>query len=152
MSFIKRIYKAFMHGPIYIILFGMVFYGIGAGLTYRQRSIERQGIEVPGEVVSFVQSCDNDGCTYAPVVRFQTQDGRSVSYESTFSSSPPAYDKGEIVQIFYSPENPEKAVIKGEGRVLRLIFTIVGSVIIIFGLGTFGTNVRDSFAFGEDIS
>jgi hypothetical protein len=79
------------------------------------------------------------------VVRFKTQDGQSVSYESTFSSSPPAYDKGEIVQVFYSPENPEKAVIKGEGRVLRLIFTIVGGLIIIFGFSFFGSNIKNSY-------
>ena len=145
MSFIERIYKSFMDGLIYVILFGLVFYGIGAGLTYRQQSMERQGIEVQGEVVSFVQSCDDDGCTYAPVVRFQTKNGQSVSYESTYSSSPPAYDVGESVQVFYSPENPEKAAIKGEGRVLRIIFTIVGGLIIVFGLSVFGTNVRNSY-------
>ena len=145
MSFIERIYKSFMDGLIYVILFGLVFYGIGAGLTYRQQSMERQGIEVQGEVVSFVQSCDDDGCTYTPVVRFQTKNGQSVSYESTYSSSPPAYDVGESVQVFYSPENSEKAAIKGEGRVLRIIFTIVGGLIIVFGLSVFGTNVRNSY-------
>ena len=145
MSLIKRIYTSFMHGPIYIILFGLVFYGIGFGLGYQQRSLIRQGVEAPGEVVSFVQSCDDDGCTYAPVVRFQTQDGRNVSYESSFSSSPPAYDVGEIVQVFYSPENPEKAAIKGEGRVLRVIFMIVGGLIIIFGLSSFGSNIKNSY-------
>ncbi len=148
MSFIKRIYKSFMHGPIYVILFGLVFYGIGFGLSYRQRSMERQGIEAPGEVVSFVQNCDDDGCTYAPVVRFKTQEGQSVSYESSFSSSPPAYDVGESVQVFYSPENPEKAVIKGEGRVLRLIFTIVGGLIVLFGFSIFGSNIKNSYLEG----
>ena len=134
-----------MHGPIYVILFGLIFYGVGAGLTYRQSTMEHQGFEVPGEVVSFVQRCDDDGCTYAPVVRFQTKDGRSVSYESDFSSSPPAYDLGESVQIFYSLENPENAVIKGEGQVLRLVFTIIGGIIIVFGLSFYGANIKNSY-------
>lgn len=145
MSLIKRIYKAFVGGPLYVILFGLVFYGVGAGLTYRQRTMERQGLQVTGEVVSLVQNCDDDGCAYAPVVRFETQDGRSVSYESSFSSSPPAYDVGESVQVFYSPENPEKVVIEGEGRVLRLIFTIIGGLIIIFGFSLFGSNIKNSY-------
>jgi len=145
MSFIKRIYKSLMQGPIFIILFGLVFYSIGFGLRHKQRSLERQGIQAQGEVVSFVQSCDDDGCTYAPVVRFKTQDGRSISYESDFSSSPPAYDLGESVQVFYSPDNPEKAAIKGEGRVLRVIFMIVGGVIIVFGLSVFGSNIKNSY-------
>jgi len=145
MSFIKRLYKSFMHGPIYVILFGLVFYGVGAGLTYRQHTMERQGIQVQGEVVSLVQNCDDDGCAYAPLVRFKTQEGQSVSYESSFSSSPPAYELGESVQVFYSPENPEKAVIEGEGRVLRLIFTIIGGLIIIFGMSLFGSNIKNSY-------
>jgi len=145
MSLIKRIYKSLMRGPIYILLFGLIFYGIGFGLGYKQYSLERQGLQVQGEVVSFVQKCNDDGCSYAPIVRFQTQDGRSVSYESYFSSSPPAYDVGESVQVFYSPENPEKAAIKGEGQVFRIVFMLVGGVIIIFGLGMFGSNVKNSY-------
>jgi len=134
-----------MRGPIYILLFGLIFYGIGFGLGYKQYSLERQGLQVQGKVVSFVQKCNDDGCSYAPIVRFQTQDGRSVSYESYFSSSPPAYDVGESVQVFYSPENPEKAAIKGEGQLFRIIFMLVGGVIIIFGLGMFGSNVKNSY-------
>ena len=42
-----------MHGPIYIILFGLVFFGIGAGLTYTQRAFERQGAQAQGEVTGF---------------------------------------------------------------------------------------------------
>jgi hypothetical protein len=52
---------------------------------------------------------------------------------------------GESVQVFYSPENPEKATIKGEGRVFRIIFMTVGGVIIIFGLFMFGSNIKNSY-------
>ena len=107
--------------------------------------MERQGTEATGEVVSLVQNCDDDGCTYAPVVHFKTQDGQSISYESSFSSSPPAYEVGESVQVFYSLENPEKVVIKGEGRVFRLIFTIVGGLVIVFGLSIFGSNIKNIY-------
>ena len=99
-------------------------------------------------MVSLAQSCDDDGCTYSPVVRFKTQNGQSVSFESTYSSSPPAYNVGESVEVIYSPGDPEKAVIRGEGQVFRIIFMTVGGIVIIFGLGIFGSNVRDSFATG----
>ena len=150
MNFLKRIYKSFMHGPIYVIFFGLIFFGIGAGLTYRQRVLENQGGEAQGEVTNLVTSCDDDGCTYKPVVHFITESGKNVSFTSTYSSSPPAYDVGESVQVIYSPENPEKAVIKGEGLWFRIIFMIVGGVIISLGLGLFGSNVKDSYLQPEE--
>lgn len=146
MNTIKRIYKSFMHGPIYVVLFGMIFFGIGGGLTYRQYTFEQQGIQVLGEVTGHTMgNCDDDGCSYKSVVSFKTQDEKSISFPSNYSSSPPAYDVGETVTVFYSPENPEKAIIKGEGKVFRIVFMSVGGVIILFGLSLFTSNVKKSF-------
>lgn len=135
-----------MRGPIYVIIFGMIFFGIGGVLTYRQYAFKQQAIQVQGEVTGHTMgSCDEDGCSYKSVVSFETRDGKSISYTSTYSSSPPAYDVGETVTVFYSPENPEKAIIKGEGIVFRIIFMSVGGIIILFGLGFFALNLRNSF-------
>jgi hypothetical protein len=145
MDTIKGIYKAFMHGPIYVVLFGMIFFGIGGGLTYRQYTYEQQGIQVQGEITGHTMgNCDEDGCSYKSVVSFKTQRGKSISFATTYSSSPPAYDVGDTVTVFYSPENPEKAIIKGEGLVLRIVFMSVGGVIILFGLSLFASNLRKS--------
>ena len=150
MSTIKKVYKSFMHGPIYVVIFGLIFFGIGGGLTYKQYAFKQQAAQAQGEVTGHTMGgCDDDGCSYKSVVGFQTQDGKSASYTTTFSSSPPAYDVGETVTVFYSPENPEKAIIKGEGIVFRIIFMSVGGVIILFGLGFFVSNVRDSILTEE---
>ena len=148
MSFIRKVLKSFIGGPVYLVVFGLIFFGIGSGLTYQQRTFERQGIQTQGEVTSLAQSCDEDGCTYSPVVRFKTQSGETVSFESSYSSSPPAYNVGESVEVIYSPENPEQAVIRGEGQVLRIIFMTVGGIVITIGLGIFSSNLRDSFSSG----
>ena len=145
MNIFKQLYKSLMGGPFYLILFGLIFFGIGAGLTYRQRALEGQGVQVQGKVVGLTQSCDDDGCTYTPVVRFEMENGQTLSFEGTYSSSPPAYDIGEIVTVIYSITNPEKAVIKGEGQFFRVIFMIVGGVVIAIGLVIFGSNIRNSF-------
>lgn len=145
MDTIKSIYKSFMHGPIYVILFGMIFFGIGGGLTYRQYTLEQQGIQVQGEVTGHtIGNCDDDGCSYKSVVSFKTQNGKSISFSTTYSSNPPAYDVGETVTVFYPPENPEKATIKGEGKVLRIVFMSFGGVVIFFGLSLFSLNLRNS--------
>jgi F0F1-type ATP synthase assembly protein I len=146
MSFIKKLFKAFITGPVYLVIFGLIFYGIGAGLTYRQRTFERQGAQAQGEVISLAQNCDDDGCTYSPVVRFKTQGGQTFSFESTYSSSPPSHDVGDTVTVIYSRDNPEKAVIYGEGQVFRIIFMVVGGIVVTLGLGIFASNVRNAFA------
>jgi hypothetical protein len=148
MKFIKQVYKSFMRGPVYILLFGLIFFGIGSWLTYQQRTFERQGAQAGGEVTGLSSRCDSDGCTYSPVVRFSTQTGGTVSFESTYSSSPPAYDVGEEVTVIYSPDNPEKAVIQGEGQLLRIIFMAVGGLVIAFGLVMFSSNLKDSLLAG----
>ena len=79
------------------------------------------------------------------MVRFKTENGQDISFQSSYSSSPPEYDVGESVQVIYSLENPEEAVIRGEGQVLRIIFMFVGGIIITAGLGTFSANLRNSY-------
>lgn len=150
MNILKEIYKAFMGGPIYIILFGMVFFGIGGGLTYSARTFEREGTPTQGEVISLSTRCDDDGCSYSPVVRFETQSGQSKTFETTYSSNPPAYDVGEIVTVIYKPENPDKAIIQGQGQVFRIIFMAVGGVIIVGGLVVFSSMVKDRFVKKEE--
>ena len=145
MSIIRKVFKSFMQGPVYVIIFGLIFFGIGGGLAYRQIAFERQGAQVQGEVIGLSPKCDDEGCSYSPVVRFTTQNGQTITFESTYSSSPPAYDVGEAVTVIHSYENPEKAIIKGGGLVFQIIFMIVGGVIILFGLLFFFFNVRDSF-------
>lgn len=145
MGIFKRLSDALMGGPFYLILFGLVFFGIGAGLTYRQRTLEGQGVHAQGTVINLTENCDEDGCTYKPVVRFETQDGQSVSFNGRYSSSPPAYQIGETVTVNYSLEEPKKAVIVGEGQLFRIIFMIAGGVVITIGLWLFGTNLKNSF-------
>ena len=143
MSAIKRAYKSFMRGPVFIILFGLVFFGVGAGLSYKYFTLQRNGEQTQGQVVGLSEQCDDDGCAYAPVVSFKTRDGTETYYRSNYFSSPPAYDVGERVTVIFDPENPEKAAVKGEGSTFRIIFMTVGGVITIFGLYTFGKSMAN---------
>ena len=74
-----------------------------------------------------------------------TMEGETVYYSSNFGSSPPEYDVGEGVTVFYKSENPEKAIIAGEGGILRIIFMGVGGVIILAGLIVFANNLKTSY-------
>jgi hypothetical protein len=145
MGAISKVFKSLVNGPVWVILFGLVFFGIGGGLAFRQISFERQGVQVQGEVTGLSQNCDDEGCSYSPVVRFQTQDGQTITFVSIHSSSPPAYETGEKVTVIHAIDDPEKAIIKGGGMVFQIIFMVIGGPIIILGLFFFYYNVRNSF-------
>jgi hypothetical protein len=49
------------------------------------------------------------------------------------------------VAIFYKAENPAKAIIAGEGGILRFIFMGIGGVIILAGLLFFASNLKNSY-------
>lgn len=52
---------------------------------------------------------DNSGGVLAyPVVRFQTEDGRTIEFESGLGSNMPP-KVGEEVEVFYDPARPEEA-------------------------------------------
>jgi hypothetical protein len=150
MTFVKRIIKSFVRGPIFIILFGMIFFGIGGGLTYRQMVKQQNNIQVQGEVIAYTPNCDDDGCLYHSVVRYQTNQGIPITYMSSFSSSPPAHEIGETVTVFYSPDNPEDAFIKDEGVIFRTVFMLVGGVVILVGFISFSNNIRNSILSEEE--
>lgn len=120
-------------GPAIFMLFGLVFFAIGTGMTMRQRTLEGQGIEAPGVVVGLQENYDSDGSTYTPVVQFQTSSGQSIKFASSYSSSPPAYYVGESVMVVYPPDNPEKAIIKGDGQILHIIFMLLGGIVAAIG-------------------
>ena len=80
--------------------------------------------------------------TYYPVVRYQTKNGKNVTFTSSSGSYPSPYKRGDRVTILYDPENPKKARIKSF-RSLWLapilcfgiggILILTGSVILMWG-------------------
>lgn len=125
------------------LLFGLLFFAIGSGLTYRQRTFEKQGIEAQGVVVGLQENHDSDGSTYTPVVQFKTASGQSVEFVSSYSSSPPAYEVGELVIVIYQSQEPEHAIIMGDGQLLHVIFMLVGGVIVTIGSYLMYSTLRD---------
>ena len=132
-----------MIGPLIFTLFGLLFFVIGSGLTMRQRGLEEQGIEAKGVVIDLEEIYDSDGSTYKPIVRFKTQNGQTVEFASSYSSSPPAYDIGESVTVVYQPKNPSEAVIKGDGQFLHIIFMLLGGALASIGFFKILAGIRN---------
>ncbi len=90
-----------------------------------------------GEVTGLVESHSDNSVTYSPVVEFQTLEGNTLVFESSFSSSPPAYDIGEKVEVYYLPSLPDSAKLNGFFSLWGggLILGIIGSVFFTIGAG-----------------
>ena len=131
-----------------IILSGLALSGIAGWLYFQQANLERNGLSTEGIVIGLAESSDSEGTTYAPIVRFRTQGGRSFEFQSNHSSYPPAYEIGQKVTVLYPPEQPAQAVVKGEGNLLIIIFGLVGMGELL--IGTFlGLKNFSSRIYGE---
>ena len=146
----KTIFNKQLIGPLIFMLFGLLFFAIGSGLTMRQRTLENQGVEAPGVVVGLQEGCDSDGCTYAPIVQFTTTGSQGIEFVSSYSSSPPAYDVGETVTVVYPPDNPADAIIKGDGQLLHIIFMLLGGVVAAIGFYLVFSTVRAAVLIGSE--
>jgi uncharacterized protein DUF3592 len=91
----------------------------------------------PGTVIDLVRRHSDDSDTYAPVVSFATQAGETVQFTSNTSSSPPAYHRGEHVQVLYRPLAPHDARIDGFLSIWggSVIFGALGGVFFAIGAG-----------------
>ena len=138
----KSIFNKQLLVPFTFLLFGLLFFIIGSGMTMRQRMLESQGIEASGVVIGLHENYDSDGSTYAPVVQFQTNSGQSIEFVSSYSSNPPSYDVGETVIVVYPPEKPDDAIIKGDGQLLHILLMLVGGIVAAVGFYLVLSNLR----------
>lgn len=94
--------------------------------------IIREGIKTEGMVVETYRRPKRTGeprlsTAEAPVVRFVTAQGRTVTYYSTTYTTPCGYTPGQQVDIWYLPDQPEQATLNGKDAwILPVVFGIFG--------------------------
>lgn len=84
-----------------------------------------------GEVMRllYVESSKrNESGTWKPLVRFKAPSGEIIEFAPSSSSSPPGYEVGETVDVFFDPQNPQDAMLDG-------FFALWGGATITGGLG-----------------
>ena len=103
-------------GVIIGCVFALVGVGalVGAGMSaHTAYQVSADGVIAQGEVVSLKRErCSGrrgSGTSYYPVFRFTAQDGREYRVKHNQGSNPPAWKKGEKVELIYLPDNPQKA-------------------------------------------
>lgn len=101
---------------------------LAVGIQVSRISAEGQMTLTQGAVVD-----NEDGC---PTVSFTTLDGTLGEHYSSTCSTPPSFDIGERVAVYYDPQNPERAHIDsfGQNWLGSLIVGGIGSVFLALGL------------------
>ena len=105
---------------------------IGAVLLYQNTTkFIASASRAQGEVIDLLRvesSRRNSSDTWRPMVHFKLPSGEIVEFTPSSSSSPPAYDKGEVVGVFFDPADPKDARLDG-------FFDLWGGTAIVGGLG-----------------
>lgn len=109
--------KKSLGGVIIGCVFALVGVGalVGAGMSaHTACQVSADGVIAQGEVVSLKRERSSgrrgSRTSYYPVFRFTSQDGREYRVKHNQGSNPPAWKKGEKVELIYLPDNPETAV------------------------------------------
>ncbi|MBM0744338.1 DUF3592 domain-containing protein [Phormidium sp. CLA17] len=97
----------------------------------------KDAIKTEGTVIELIRSRSDDSITYQPVVVFVSQKGEKIEFTSSSSSNPPSYSKGQTVEIFYLPNEPQKAEING-------FFSLWGAPTILGAIGSIFSTVGAS--------
>jgi hypothetical protein len=120
-----------------LTIVGLLFTTIAYRSWQSTNKIIENGLNTEGVVIGLLngKSKGKRTNTLAPVVQFKTQKGDVITYYSTSYTSPCPYQEGQIVPIWYMPDNPQEATLKGaDAYLLPLIFAGFGALALLFGL------------------
>ena len=126
--------KTFRYVSLGMLVGALAFAGASYYVGIGVWELEQTGLSAPGEVIDMDMRSDSDGTTYAPIVRYTTQDGTFITFTSSMSSNPPMYERGDQVDVLYDPENHESNVMIDAGWWNWLLPGVFGGFSLIFFL------------------
>lgn len=115
--------------------------GLVANLARRRRSVRVTGVITDLHAVEPYVGTPTSGqrrTQYAPVLEFQTLDGRRIRTESRVSSNPPVGEPGQRVQIGYDPDDPTEAyvdTVPGSGLLLYAGGLVIAGIVFVVAVG-----------------
>jgi len=105
-------------------VFAVALLAIGLFQARTIARLESSGLRAPGEVVR-LQSEWSQGrdshYTYYPIVRYRTQDNRTVEFKDSVGTNPPRYRRGDPVTVLYGAADPRGDAIIDRGAMNWLL-------------------------------
>ncbi len=108
---IKEKQKTPTWAKVLILVIGLGLLGGGGYWTKTRYDFIQSAEQATGTIIRF-ETHRSDGKTmYAPVVKYQAQDGNNYQFKSKVSSSSRSYARGENVTVFYNTLEPNEGLI-----------------------------------------
>lgn len=118
-------------------LIGIVLLFLAARQSAKKRAFLQDSRTAFGEIVRFTEVPDGIEKSYFPEVRFQTSEGREITFQSEMGSNAPSHEIGDKVRVRYSRNQPANAEIDSFFALwgLVLILGLLGGIFSFVGLG-----------------
>lgn len=121
-------------------VFSLLGIGMLAGALFLYQDTRlflTEAAKTEGTVVNFMQTYSNHGITYAPVVHFVNRNNETIVIVSSTATNPPAYAKGEKVEVLYFPAKPQEARINSFFTLWggSVILGVMGAIFCLIGAG-----------------
>ena len=122
----------------------LIFLALGIWLIYYANKTKSQSatdlansLKTVGKVIDIETSWGQKSRSYSPKIAFKTNQNQIIVFVSPHSSSFNPYRIGHQVEVYYNPQNPNRAGIVGDsnGQLGSVFSTIIGIFIAIFGAG-----------------
>jgi hypothetical protein len=121
-----------------------ILFGVFGFCVIQERLFIRNAEQAEGRVVRLEEKPGKRQMLYYPVVEFRSGSGELIEFSSAWSSSEPTNKAGDIVKVFYDPEDPHSAQV-GDWLSLWGGAAIVGALALVFAALTCGLYYRVSF-------
>lgn len=112
--------------------FSLIGIGVLIGAYYfynNTKSFLENSHTTTGTVTQLIKTTSSEGSVlYQPRIRFTTDKGEQITFTSGTSSNPPSHKKGDVVDVYYQIDNPQKAKVKG-------FLTLWAAPILMAGIG-----------------
>lgn len=124
----------------FALAFGLIIIGCliaGFIFWYRTKTFIDRSHKAIGVVIKVKKIPFENRDTFSPVVRFETRDGRALSFTDPISHYPAEFEVGDRTQVLYDPQDPHKArVVKRVSDLFFLakLFGVTGAALLAVGL------------------
>ena len=122
-----------------VLLIGIAFLTLGKYLKNNyKKTIKECTVQTDAEVTDVIKidsGIDYEGYSWHTTIKYKVGN-KTIEKSDDFGSTKQLYKKGQIIKIFYNPDNVEEFYIVGneEKNKIGRVFTIAGVLIISFDI------------------
>ena len=97
----------FKHLATIFSIIGVAFLAASFSSYQKTATFLERAVVAAGEVIAIREIRRTNGPTYKPVIRYIDHTGELRDFVPNFATNPPAYFKGESLELLYDPRDPK---------------------------------------------